>query len=48
MGYVSRAYDRLPTWAKVILAIAGLGFLIYGLAREGPVYLIKVLFSPEF
>jgi len=48
MGYMSRAFDRLPPWAKVLLALAGIGCLVYGLATEGPVYLIKAIFSPEF
>ena len=48
MGYMSRAFDRLPASAKIILALAGLGCLIYGFAKEGPMYLIKAIFSPEF
>jgi hypothetical protein len=48
VGYMSRAFDRLPSWAKIILALAGLGCLIYGFATEGPMYLIKAIFSPEF
>ena len=51
MGIISRALDKvidpLPRWAKVLLGLAALALFIYGLMREGPVFLLKAIFSPE-
>ena len=46
MGFVSRAYDKLPGWAKIILGICGIAALVYGLATEGPIFLLKALLKP--
>jgi hypothetical protein len=46
MGLVSRAYDKLPGWAKIILGICGIVAIVYGLATEGPIFLLKALFKP--
>ena len=46
MGYVSRAYDKLPDWTKTILGICAVAGLIYGVAREGPIFLLKAIFKP--
>jgi len=47
MGYLSRAYDKLPDWVKLILGVCAIVATIYGVAREGWVFLLKVIFSPE-
>jgi hypothetical protein len=47
MGYVSRAYDKLPDWVKLTLGVCAIVAIIYGVAREGWVFLLKVIFSPE-
>ena len=46
MGYVSKAYDKLPDWAKIILGICAIGGLVYGTVKEGPIFLLKALFKP--
>lgn len=46
MGYVSRAYDKLPDWVKLTLGICAIAGIVYGVAREGWVFLLKVIFSP--
>ena len=46
MGYVSRIYDKLPDWVKLILGICAIAGIVYGVAREGWVFLLKVIFSP--
>jgi hypothetical protein len=46
MGYVSRALDRLPAWAQVILMVSGLAAGVYGLAHYGWTFLLKAIFSP--
>ena len=48
MKFLSRAYDKLPEWAKIIIGICGIGTLVYGLYTEGPIFLLKALFSPEW
>jgi len=47
MGYISRAIDRLPKWAQWIVMAIGILFGIYGVARYGFWFLIKVIFSPD-
>jgi hypothetical protein len=47
MGYISRAIDRLPTWAKFILGILAVVGTIYGIARDGFWFLLRVIFSPD-
>ncbi len=46
MGYVSRAIDKLPDWAKIVLGICSFAGLIYGMATEGPIFLLKALLKP--
>jgi hypothetical protein len=51
MGLMARAVDKivdpLPKWAKWILGLlVAIGF-IYGIAREGFWFILKVIFSPE-
>jgi len=46
MGYLSRAFDKLPRWAKIVLGICGAAALVYGLATEGPIFLLKALLKP--
>ncbi len=52
MGVMSKAlgkvFDRVPEWAKVVLGLAAFAGIIYGVARYGWVFLLKVIFSPEF
>jgi hypothetical protein len=47
MGYVSRAYDKLPDWVKLTLGVCAIAGIAYGVYREGWVFLLKVIFSPE-
>jgi hypothetical protein len=42
MGLVSRAYDKLPDWAKFVLGICGTAALVYGLVTQGPIFLSKM------
>ena len=46
MGLVSKAIDKLPRWAKIALGICGIAALAYGLATEGPIFLLKALLKP--
>jgi hypothetical protein len=46
MGYVSKAFDRLPAWARLVLMVAGLAAGIFGVARYGWTFLLKAIFSP--
>jgi hypothetical protein len=46
VGLVSRAYDKLPGWAKIFSGIFGIAALVYGLTTEGPIFLLKVLLKP--
>ncbi len=51
MGIITRsldkAIDRLPGWARVLFWLAVLAAAIYGVVREGPIFLLKAIFSPE-
>jgi hypothetical protein len=47
MGVISRAIDKLPRWARVILIVVGLAFFVYGIAHEGWIFILKAIFSPE-
>ena len=51
MGYVSRAasraFDKLPDWLKLVLGVLVIGGLVYGVARDGWIFLLKAIFSPE-
>jgi hypothetical protein len=47
MGLISRAVDRLPTWAKFILAALTVVGSVYYIARYGFLtFLLKAVFSP--
>lgn len=46
MGLVSRAVDKLPDWAKLVLGICGGAVIVWGLIHEGPIYLLKALLKP--
>jgi hypothetical protein len=46
MGLVSRAYNKLPDWAQIVLGICGIAAIVYGLFKEGPIFLFKALFKP--
>jgi hypothetical protein len=46
MGRVSRAYDKLPDWVKLTLGVCAIVAIVYGTAREGWVFLLKVILSP--
>lgn len=46
MGLVSRAYDKLPDWAKFVLGICGIAALLYSFVKEGPIFLLKALLKP--
>jgi hypothetical protein len=48
MGYVSRAFDKLPNWVKLALGVCAIAGIVYGVASEGWVFQLKVIFSPEF
>jgi hypothetical protein len=45
--YVSRAYEKLPDWVKLTLGVCAIAGIAYGVAREGWVFLLKVIFSPD-
>ena len=47
MGYVSKAYDKLPAWAHMILGVGAIAGIFYGVAHDGWMFLLKVIFSPE-
>jgi hypothetical protein len=47
MGYLSRAYDKLPDWVKIAFGICSIAGIGYGVYREGWVFLLKVIFSPD-
>ena len=47
MGVISKAIDRLPTWAQVILMVLGLAACVYGIAHEGWLFIVKLIFSPD-
>lgn len=46
MGYVSRAYDKLLPWARIILGVCGIAAIVYGTVKEGPIFLLKALLKP--
>lgn len=46
MGFVSQAYDKLPDWLKIVLGVCSIAGIIYGTAKEGPIFLLKVLLKP--
>jgi len=46
MGLVSRAIDKLPGWAQLLLIVLGLAAGVYGLAHYGWSFLLKAIFSP--
>jgi SNF family Na+-dependent transporter len=47
MGVISKAIDKLPTWMQVVLMILAFGACIYGVARDGWIFMLKVIFSPD-
>jgi hypothetical protein len=47
VGYISRGYDKLPDWVKLILGICAIAGTVYGVAHYGWTFLIKMIFSPE-
>jgi hypothetical protein len=48
MGLISRAVDRLPTWAKFIFAALTVIGSVYYIARYGFLpFLLRVIFSPN-
>jgi hypothetical protein len=46
MGFVSRAMDKLPPWAQLILMACGFAAGVYGIAHYGWIFLLKAIFSP--
>jgi len=47
MEWMSRAIDKLPTWAKLIFYGLTVLLSVYLIAREGFwLFLLKVIFSP--
>jgi predicted membrane protein len=46
MGFVSRAFDKLPAWAQLLLMTAGLASGVYGFAHYGWSFVLKAIFSP--
>jgi SNF family Na+-dependent transporter len=47
MGVISRGFDKLPTWMRVVLMILAVAVCIYGITRDGWTILLKVIFSPD-
>jgi hypothetical protein len=47
MEWISRAVDKLPTWAKAILLVLAILGTVDGIARHGffP-FMLRVIFSP--
>ncbi len=46
MGFISRAYDKLPTWVQLTFGAISLIGIVYGTAHWGFFFLLKVIFSP--
>jgi hypothetical protein len=47
MGLTSRAIDKLPTWAKLILGILAVLGSVYYIANYGFfTFLLRMIFSP--
>ena len=46
MGVISKAIDKMPTWMRMILAVLGAAAFVYGVAREGWIFILKAIFSP--
>jgi sulfite exporter TauE/SafE len=48
MGVVSRAIDKLPTWAKVVLGAVAIAGGVYYIAQNGFwTFILHTIFSPE-
>jgi hypothetical protein len=48
MGYIGRAIDRLPPWAKLVFYVLTAIGSIYCIARYGFWhFLLRVIFSPN-
>jgi predicted membrane protein len=47
MGVISRGLDKLPKWMQVVLMILAVCACIYGIARDGWTFMLKVIFSPD-
>jgi len=47
MGVISRGIEKLPTWMQVVLMILAVAGIVYGVARYGWTFLLKVIFSPD-
>jgi hypothetical protein len=43
---VSKAFDKLPEWAQVLVGICAIAALVYGLVTQGPIFLLKALLKP--
>ncbi len=49
MGVVSRAIDKVPTWAKVVLGVVAIVGSVYYVAQYGFwTFILHAIFSPEF
>jgi len=47
MEWISRAIDKLPTWAKLILMVLTVISSVYCISRYGSwPFLLKAIFSP--
>ena len=47
MGWlISKALDKLPSWAAWIYVPLGAVLTVYGIAHYGWTFLLKVIFSP--
>jgi hypothetical protein len=47
VGVISKAIDKLPTWARWELGIASLIYGVYCFAHYGWTFLLRVIFSPD-
>jgi hypothetical protein len=47
MGVISKAIDKMPAWAQLVLSALGLAAFAYGIAHEGWTFILKAIFSPE-
>ena len=46
MWLVSKAYDKLPDWAKIILGLCGIAAIVSGMVKEGSIFVLKALLNP--
>jgi hypothetical protein len=43
---LDKVFNKLPAWAQWIFFAFGIVAIVYGIARYGPSFLLRVIFSP--